>query len=102
MLTPRWEPDFPADLRVIVEPILLRWLPLLPTWCQEFRVRYRGDNENTAQVNVSHRNRWAILTITGNWLDEPESEREESLIHELVHVALEHPAGAPQAASLRM
>lgn len=89
MVTPRWDAEFPADVRAIVEPVLLRWLPLLPTWCQEFRVRYRGDNANTAQVNVSHRNRWAILTIAGNWLSEPRIEREEAIIHELIHVALE-------------
>lgn len=89
MAEPRWEPDFPADVRAIVEPILARWLLLLPTWCQEFRVRYRGDLDNTAMVEISHRNRWALLTVSGNWLDEPESEREEAIIHELLHVALE-------------
>lgn len=89
MLTPQWEPDFPADVRSLVEPILARWLLLLPTWCQDLRVRYRGDNENTAMMEVSHRNRWALLTVTGNWLDEPADAREEALIHELIHVALE-------------
>lgn len=89
MLSPRWESDFPADVRAIVEPYLARWLPLLPTWCQEFRVRYRGGESNTLKVDVSHRNRWAVLTVSGNWLDEPDSEREEAIIHELIHVALE-------------
>lgn len=89
MITPRWEPDFPADIRRIVEPVLVRWLDLVPTWCQEFRVRYRGDEQNTLKVNIHHSNRWAVLTITGAWLDEPESAREEAIIHELVHVAVE-------------
>lgn len=89
-LSPRWEPDFPADLRAIVEPHLMRWLPLLPTWCQEFRVRYRGDGDGaTAKVAMSHKNRWAVLTVHGAWIDEPEEEREEAVIHELIHVALE-------------
>lgn len=89
MITPRWEPDFPVDIRAIVEPYLLRWIPLLPTWCQELRVRYRGEIGAVAQVDISHRNRWALLIIGGNWLDEPEEEREEAIIHELIHVALE-------------
>lgn len=89
MITPRWEPDFPPDVRAIVEPHLMRWLPLLPTWCQEFRVRYRGDEDATLRIVTNHRNRWAMLVISGNWLDEPESEREQSIIHELIHVALE-------------
>lgn len=86
---PIWEEDFPPDVRAIVEPALTPWLPLLPTWLQDFRVRYRGSNENTCQVEISHRNRWAILVIPGNWLEEHPAAREQALIHELAHVVLE-------------
>lgn len=85
----RWEPDFPADLRPLVEPHLLRWSGLIPTWCQEFIVRYDSKQDGRMATHVNHRNRWAVLIVTPEWFDSPEAERENSMVHELVHVGME-------------
>lgn len=85
----QWEPDFPDDLRGIVEPHLQRWLALIPTWCQEFIVRYDPHQDSRMAAKVNYRNRWAILIVTGQWFDSPVAEREVCLIHELLHIATE-------------
>lgn len=96
MTVPIWDPDVPADIRAIVEPYLTRWIGLLPTWCQRFEVRYDPHKQAAMAVHTNHRNRWAQLQVTGEWLAESDRERENAVIHELVHVALEpfvHAAG---------
>lgn len=85
----RWEPDFPADLRPSVEPHLLRWAGLIPTWCQEFIVRYNSQQDGRMAAHVNYRNRWAVLIVTPEWFDSPEEERENSVLHELVHIGME-------------
>lgn len=90
MTNPVWEPDVPAEVRAIAEPLLERWGGLLPTWCQEFVVRYVGGEEDaTLKIVINHRNRWALLKLTGLWIGEPPAAREKALIHELIHVGLE-------------
>ena len=84
-----WYHNVPAEVRQAVGPILKAWFPILPTWCQEFRVSYSPDDENTLSIKVNHRNRWAVLIMTGRWLQEIPIERERALIHELVHVNME-------------
>lgn len=83
-----WE-NVPLEVRAALEPLLDKWLWILPPWCQEFRVDYKGGQDATMSVTVSYRNRWAVLHATGLWLGEKEQYREVSVIHELVHVLLE-------------
>ena len=84
-----WDPDIPEDIRAIVEPHLRRWRGLVPTWCQEFIVRYRPAQDGRMETKVNYRNRWAVIVVTGVWLGETEVEREASLVHELLHICLE-------------
>jgi hypothetical protein len=81
--------ECPPEIRAAVEPYLTRWIALLPTWCQRFEVRYEADMDATMAMHVNHRNRWAQLRVTGQWLDEPDGERENAVVHELLHVGLE-------------
>lgn len=89
-----WEADIPEDIKAIAEPMLERWVWLVPTWCQEFTVRYDPMYDAQMAVTNNYRNRWAMLRMTGQWLGCPDSERELSLVHELIHVCLE-PLVAP-------
>ena len=84
-----WEPDIPADIRAIVEPVLKHWDWLVPTWCQEFDVRYNPMKDARMAVTVNYHNRWAVLHVTGQWFGEPEDMREMCLVHELIHIFLE-------------
>ena len=83
-----WE-EFPDDLKDIVTPYLKKWEPLIPTWVQEFIVRFVPDLNSTLQAHINYRNRWFVLKITGNFLDQNEEERHNSIRHELIHLNLE-------------
>lgn len=85
----RYEPDFPPDLRPIVEPVLNRWIGLVPTWCQEFIVRYDHRQDGRMATITDYPSRWVVLIVTPGWVGCVEAERENALVHELVHAGVE-------------
>ena len=84
-----WEGDFPADLRTIVEPYFVPLEGLLPTWCQHVCLRYSAHETSTLKIELSIRNRWALLRICPGWLNAPAAERQDALIHEICHALIE-------------
>ena len=89
-----WEPDIPQDVRVIVDIHLQKWMGLLPTWVQEFIVRYDPKQPGRMAAKINYSNRWAMLVVTADWIGEVVEEREAALVHEFIHVNLE-PLAAP-------
>ncbi len=85
----RWESDIPSDVREIIEPVLSRWENLIPTWCQDFNVRYDHQTQAMGRAIINYRSRWAVLVLTGEWVGSPALDRENAVIHELVHINLE-------------
>lgn len=86
----RWAKDVPDEYRDVLEPILEAWYALVPTWVQEFRVMWRGDDNGAALgAKVNYRNRWAFLYVGPSFLGEPVDEREVAVLHELCHVLTE-------------
>lgn len=83
----RWI-EVPAEVRGALEPMLVFWLPLLPSWVEDFIVRYHGSKPKCLEVSHHYTNRWASLHATGEWLDLPDVEREAALLHELAHVCV--------------
>jgi len=81
--------DVRDDVRAAIEPHLLRWWPLLPTWVQEFHVSFLPQENATLQAKISHRNRWFCLRVTGIFLDCSEEERANAVRHEFIHALLE-------------
>lgn len=90
----KWDAGVPPEVRAAAEPHLTRWAGLLPTWCQEFRVRWGSEPGTSCQITCHYPNRWAVLKIGAEWLDQPPGAREVDLVHELLHVALEPMAAA--------
>lgn len=84
-----WEGDFPADLRAIVEPVFTPLEVILPTWCQTVVLRYASQEESTLKIELSIRNRWALIRICPGWFVHPEVERQDAMIHELCHALIE-------------
>ena len=84
-----WDPDIPDDVKAVIERHLSPWLMLIPTWCQEFRVRYHPQRDARMASESNYRNRWATLIVTGEWLGETDKERDNAVRHELCHVILE-------------
>ena len=89
-----WEADIPTDIRDIVRPHLDKWGSLIPTWCQDFSIRYNPRNGALCAIDVSYKYRWGVLIITGQWLEVEFQERETALIHELIHLNIEPMASA--------
>lgn len=93
VLTVAWDVTTPDDIRKVIEPILERWLWLVPSWCHELRVKFRnnpGDDEleTVAKCEWHVQYRLAIITVEANWLTYTLAEdREKAIVHELVHVA---------------
>lgn len=84
-----WEGDFPADLRAIVEPLFTPLEVLLPTWCQTVVLRYVPHDTSTLKIELSIRNRWALIRICPSWFTESAVERQDAFIHEMCHALLE-------------
>jgi hypothetical protein len=84
-----WEGDFPADLRALVEPVFVPLEALLPTWCQTFVLRNIPTLEKTLQIEISVRNRWAMLRVGPSWFAVTAEERRNSIVHEIYHVLFE-------------
>jgi len=80
--------EVPSEVRGAVEPILARFWPMVPTWVQEFGVRYSGGEDNRASITANYPNRWATLRLSGHFLDQIPREREDTIVHELIHVCL--------------
>ena len=84
-----WMEPMPTEVRVALEPMLNRWMPLLPTWVQSLSVEYEAESANVMHVRTHYTNRWAVIGVTGSWLKYDDTERQNALRHELVHVCVE-------------
>lgn len=82
----KWEyaPEVPADVRAMVEPLLLKWEKLVPVWAQRILVRLTEENDAKLTITVREDQRDAILTIHPDWIIWP-IDREHAIKHELCH-----------------
>ena len=87
-LTIRFEPDVPDEIKDFVEPILEKSKGFIPGWVEEFLIQYEPRRDARMPMRVSYRARYAVLVMTGLALTETQSERENTLLHELVHILL--------------
>lgn len=85
-----WSTEVPDEVRATVEPILDRWLHLLPTWVHELAVKYDPSNDNNALMGSEPHYRRAHLTVTGWFFRADADERDATIVHEFCHVPL-HP-----------
>ena len=54
-------------------------------------VRFESaDDEAAASVKVDNANRWAVITIRPQWLEEDPEDRERIILHEIIHIHV-HP-----------
>lgn len=84
-----WEGDFPTDLRALVEPVFAPLEIVLPTWCQSVVLRFVPSQDSTLKIEMSIRNRWAVIRVGPDWFTHPAAEREDTMIHEMCHALIE-------------
>ena len=82
------EDEVPAEVSALVVPIVEKLADLIPAWCEELRIKWTADLDHIAQVNVSERYRWAVITLSGMWLDLTSDRRIHTLVHEMIHMHL--------------
>lgn len=84
----RFDAAVPKDLRAIILPLLRRFAPkYLPTWCAELRVGFDIDDiEASAETSSRYEYRWARLSLKAEWFSYRDYRRDQTIIHELLHV----------------
>ena len=83
--------DVPAELRDAVQPHLDKWAWLIPTWCHRVRVgnTLDGSEGMTADNQTQPEYRAAYIRFSPLWLELDDGRREETAIHELLHIPIE-------------
>lgn len=81
--------DVPPEVWDAVEPLLLRHVALVPTWCHEVRVFWdSSDGETSAKCGADYEYRVARVTICGGFFDYGPAGRDEAIRHEFLHIPL--------------
>jgi hypothetical protein len=85
---------FPGQIRQIVEPHLIRYSVLIPSWVEYIRVEYEStpksdDAATAACMQTWYEYRRAVLTIFPQHIDSPADYQERTIIHELLHLVNE-------------
>lgn len=93
---PRFEYDiaFPDTVRQIVEPHLIRYARLVPSWCLYIRIEFNADpdpndRDCVAWTKCFPEYRRAAITFFPPHIVSPPSYQERSVIHELLHIVHE-------------
>lgn len=75
-------------MRAEIEKYLTPYLWLLPQWCLDFQI-YDAYSEESSEVaadcQCDYKYRRVVLTFYSNWFVQTERNKEQALIHELLH-----------------
>lgn len=86
------DPEVPLEITRAVQPVVERWLHLLPRWMQVLVVTWDSrpstKEDSPAEMSVRIDYRVSYLTIFGNWLDQDDPERNRVIRHEFLHSAV--------------
>lgn len=93
-----WMDGVPPEVRVAVEPVLIRNLHRLPAWLYELRINWEDEPQPDepmsaacSRTRVEYRVAW--ITIGPKWLNGETAWREDAIIHEMLHVPLHQMGG---------
>ena len=81
--------EVPAEVSALVVPIVEKLADLIPSWCEELRIRWTADLDHIAQIRLQERYRWAVITLSGMWLDLTSEQRIHTIVHEMIHMHIE-------------
>jgi len=82
-ITVKWDASFPADLRVVVEPLIRDHLHYLPSWVAEVPVFWVDGMECPAQARVQEEYRWIAIDIGPSFFSG--QDRAHMILHEFCH-----------------
>ena len=79
--------DVPEEVSELVLPIVTFHADLIPSWCDKIAIEWGvGQDGSISTIDINENYRWAVITLTGQWLGQDQRKREESIIHELCHL----------------
>jgi len=83
-----WSEDLPREIRQVLEPYVMRYLDLLPSWCHTLEVRLETDPEIDSDVTMAanYRYRCTKMCVLPDYLLSSELAREQTIVHEFAHV----------------
>lgn len=85
-----WDVEIPAEVRTAIAPHLATHLHRIPGWVHELRVGYDPNNTEAAAWNRTlPEYRWARINVCGNFLSESLVDRDEIILHEIVHIPVQ-------------
>lgn len=85
----RYKKDIELEIRDAIDVALTPWLWLVPGWVQRISVLFKdGRQKHSAQVKIDYDYRTVKLTVYSAWMNQSEADRQENLVHELVHIPL--------------
>lgn len=93
----RLQDEVPDSVRAEAE----KYFPLIdrlaPQWCSRVWVRWKAvcvnDEECKACAVVMYEYRYAVITLHAKWLDYPEDDRRETIVHETIHIYIQPLSG---------
>ena len=86
-----WGADLPRELRQVLEPYVTRYLDILPPWCHTLQILPETDpaelaSETYMSMTADYKYRRATLRAFPQFLSRGDEEREQTIVHEFVHV----------------
>jgi hypothetical protein len=100
--------DLPKHISKVVMPLVEKHRELLPTWCHSLSIVMTNDPCRAA-CESRPEYRGAQLHIGAYFMNDPDDERENTIVHEFIHVTLSPldqmayelvPKGNPEAAEM--
>ena len=80
----------PPAARVVIEPLVLRFHPLIPSWAQLIYVNWHRDgdgNGTTIHCHANYAYRSFAMTFHPSFLAQTTAEHQQQMIHELLHAS---------------
>lgn len=85
----RYKKGIQPEIVEQIDAALQPWLWLVPGWVQRLSVLVKdGGKKRSAQVKINYDYRTVKLTVFSAWLTQSDADRQENLVHELVHIPL--------------
>jgi len=92
MTRTRYDEKIPVEVLESLAPLVDKWLWLVPTWCHELHVHYEGvigeEPDAYASNSTVPEYRGARIRVAGSWLERDDRNREEAVVHELLHIPI--------------
>lgn len=83
-----YAPDVPSEYRDGLEPLINKWIHVLPSWVRRLRVDFSGDTGSVMSTCVYEEYRKLVLMVHPPFLNVSQEDRELTVVHEFAHAII--------------